>query len=146
MATVPSWGPSFIVSLNLYINTFDGENLMQDKWAELLRFTSTDNNCCAIGDRIPAIFANKGGFIQVATQLWRKGNRWKNINLDVQTWYNIEMKQFSQNNKVDIQQIYILTKIFSSYNCNISVFLRSESQRNTEMAGGEWKTLIFHKC
>ena len=146
MATVPSWGPSFIVSLNLYINSFDGENLMQDKWAELLRFTSTDNNCCAIGDRIPAIFANKGGFIQVATQLWRKGNRWKNINLDVQTWYNIEMKQFSQNNKVDIQQIYILTKIFSSYNCNISVFLRSESQRNTEMAGGEWKTLIFHKC
>ena len=119
---------------------------MQDKWAELLRFTSTDNNCCAIGDRIPAIFANKGGFIQVATQLWRKGNRWKNINLDVQTWYNIEMKQFSQNNKVDIQQIYILTKIFSSYNCNISVFLRSESQRNTEMASGEWKTLIFHKC
>ena len=119
---------------------------MQDKWAELLRFTSTDNNCCAIGDRIPAIFANKGGFIQVATQLWRKGNRWKNINLDVQTWYNIEMKQFSQNNKVDIQQIYILTKIFSSYNCNISVFLRSESQRNTEMAGREWKTLIFHKC
>ena len=146
MATVPSWGPSFIVSFNLYINSFDGENLMQDKWAELLRFTSTDNNCCAIGDRIPAIFANKGGFIQVATQLWRKGNRWKNINLDVQTWYNIEMKQFSQNNKVDIQQIYILTKIFSSYNCNISVFLRSESQRNTEMAGGEWKTLIFHKC
>ena len=146
MATVPSWGPSFIVSLNLYINSFDGENLMQDKWAELLRFTSTDNNCCAIGDRIPAIFANKGGFIQVATQLWRKGNRWKNINLDVQTWYNIEMKQFSQNNKVDIQQIQILTKIFSSYNCNISVFLRSESQRNTEMAGGEWKTLIFHKC
>ena len=146
MATVPSWGPSFIVSLNLYINSFDGENLMQDKWAELIRFTSTDNNCCAIGDRIPAIFANKGGFIQVATQLWRKGNRWKNINLDVQTWYNIEMKQFSQNNKVDIQQIYILTKIFSSYNCNISVFLRSESQRNTEMAGGEWKTLIFHKC
>ena len=146
MATVPSWGPSFIVSLNLYINSFDGENLMQDKWAELLRFTSTDNNCCAIGDRIPAIFANKGGFIQVATQLWRKGNRWKNINLDVQTWYNIEMKQFSQNNKVDIQQIYILTKIFSSYNCNISVFLRSESQRNAEMAGGEWKTLIFHKC
>ena len=146
MATVPSWGPSFIVSLNLYINSFDGENLMQDKWAELIRFTATDNNCCAIGDRIPAIFANKGGFIQVATQLWRKGNRWKNINLDVQTWYNIEMKQFSQNNKVDIQQIYILTKIFSSYNCNISVFLRSESQRNTEMAGGEWKTLIFHKC
>ena len=109
MATVPSWGPSFIVSLNLYINSFDGENLMQDKWAELLRFTSTDNNCCAIGDRIPAIFANKGGFIQVATQLWRKGNRWKNINLDVQTWYNIEMKQFSQNNKVDIQQ---MTKIY----------------------------------
>lgn len=102
VATVPSWGPSFIVSLNLYINSFEGENLMKDKWAELLRFTSTDNNCCAIGDRIPAIFANKGGFIQVATQLWRKGNRWKNINLDVQTWYNIEMKQFSQNNKVEI--------------------------------------------
>ena len=100
LATLPSWGPTYRVTLSLYINSFDGDNLLRGKWAELLRFTSTDNNCCAMGDRVPAIFTNKGGFIQVATQLGDNANRWRNVFLEEKTWYTLEILQFFQNNKV----------------------------------------------
>ena len=100
MATLPTWGPSYRVALSLKISSFDGENLQRGRWAELLRLTSTNNNCCNIGDRIPLIFTNKNGFIQVATQIDNKGNRWKNINLNENVWYNLELLQSVQNSKV----------------------------------------------
>ena len=102
LAILPTWGPSFRVSFSLLITSFDGDNLFKGKWAELLRFTNTDNNCCRMGDRIPAIFTNINGFIQVATQIDNKGNRWKNINLDENVWYNLEILQSVQNSKVVI--------------------------------------------
>ena len=100
LATLPSWGPTYRVTLSLYINSFDGENLLRGKWAELLRFTRTNNNCCAIGDRIPTILTNKAGFIQVGTQIGDFGNKWKNVNLNVKTWYRVELLQYIWSRKV----------------------------------------------
>ena len=87
--------------MDLYINSFDGPNLKNGMLAELPRFTSRDGNCCAVGDRIPAIFTDKRGFIQVATQIGNAGNKWKNVNLNEKIWYRVELVQrvFS-NNKV----------------------------------------------
>ena len=53
MAKKRSWGPSFKVSLELYINSFD------ENWAEVLRLTNTENDYGDVGDRIPAIFARR---------------------------------------------------------------------------------------
>ena len=100
IATLPNWGPAHRVSMNLYVNSFDGDNLLRGRFAELLRFTATENNCCGIGDRIPAIFTVKGGFIQVATNINNQGNRVKNVNLNEKTWYKFELMQYIQNNKV----------------------------------------------
>ena len=100
MASLPTWGPSYRLSLNVYINSFNGRNLRQGKWAELLRVTRTNNNCCAIGDRIPAILINKGGFIQVATNIGNTGNKWKNVNLNEKRWYKLDIIQYQWNNKV----------------------------------------------
>ena len=100
MASLPTWGPSYRLSLNVYINSFHGRNLRQGKWAELLRVTRTNNNCCAIGDRIPAILINKGGFIQVATNIGNTGNKWKNVNLNEKRWYKLDIIQYQWNNKV----------------------------------------------
>ena len=85
--------------MDLYINSFDGPNLKNGMLAELLRFTSRDGNCCAVGDRIPAIFTHKRGFIQVATQIGGAGNKVKNVNLNEKTWYKVELVQrvFSKN-------------------------------------------------
>ena len=98
--TQPTWGPTYIVSLKLYINSFDGPNLKNGKQAELIRLTTTNGNCCGIGDRIPAIFTDKRGFIQVGTQIGNHGNKWKNVNLNAKTWYNLELMQYGLNNKV----------------------------------------------
>ena len=99
VGTIPTWGPAFKVEFSLYINSFDGPNLKNGKVAELLRITSGDGNCCAVGDRIPAIFTYKRGFIQVATQIGRHGNKVKNVNLNEKTWYRVELVQrvFSDN-------------------------------------------------
>ena len=101
LSTLPTWGPSFRISLDLYINSFHGPNLKNGKFAELLRFTSRDGNCCAVGDRIPAVFTDKRGFIQVATQIGTQGNKWRNVKLSQKTWHRLDILQYTWNNKVD---------------------------------------------
>ena len=102
ITTLPTWGPSYRITFELYINSFDGANLKNGRLAELLRLTTTDGNCCAIGDRIPAIFTDKGGFIQVGTQIGNMGNKWKNVNLNEKTWYRLDLMQYAWNNKVSV--------------------------------------------
>ena len=106
LARLPTWGPSFRVSFSLLITSFDGDNLFKGKWAELLRFTNTDNNCCRMGDRIPAIFTNKNGFIQVATQNGQSGNKWTNVPMETRTWYQVDLLQYNLYDKV--ASIYLL--------------------------------------
>ena len=93
VGTIPTWGPAFRVEFALYINSFDGPSLKNGKFAELIRFTSRDGNCCAVGNRIPAIFTDRGGFIQVATQIGTQGNKWRNVKLDEKIWYTLELIQ-----------------------------------------------------
>ena len=107
--TLPTWGPAFKVSVDIFINSFDGPNLAEGGWrAEILRFTSTDNNCCNIGDRIPAIFTNKNGFIAINTQIGNKGSQFKAVPLEKETWYSLELLQYEWNNKVVIMYIYLI--------------------------------------
>ena len=112
VTTLPTWGPSYRITFELYINSFDGANLKNGRLAELLRLTTTDSNCCAIGDRIPAIFTDKGGFIQVTTQIGTQGNKWKNVNLNKKTWYRLDLMQYSWNDKVSF---IIIGKFFRFY-------------------------------
>ena len=107
ITTLPTWGPSYRITFELFINSFDGENLKNGKLAELLRLTTTDGNCCRIGDRIPAIFTDKRGFIQVATQIGNSGSKSKNVNLNEKTWYRLDLMQFAWNNKVRVTKNYI---------------------------------------
>ena len=57
LATIPNWGPTFAVTFQLWLESFSPSGGV---WSELLRFTSTEINCCSPGDRSPAIFVNKG--------------------------------------------------------------------------------------
>ena len=100
LKTLVTWGPTFKISLKLFINSFVGHNLQNGNLAEVLRFTTTDNDCCAIGDRIPAIFTTRRGFLQVTTHVGANGNKKKNFRLNEKTWYTLEIKQYRKNNKV----------------------------------------------
>ena len=113
MATIPSWGPTFKVSLDFYINSFIVNGPPNHHgWAELLRFTSTHtSHCCNIGDRIPAIFTNPGhgGYIYPTTQIEQNGDRWKVVRgvngakkIEEKKWYKLELTQYKDNNKVTL--------------------------------------------
>ena len=98
VATLPQWGNHFDISLELWIESFTSTN--KHGWSEILRFTSTNNNCCSAGDRIPAIFANKNGFIHVTSQIGTNGNAAFNFRVKTKTWTKVEMKQYQENGEV----------------------------------------------
>ena len=90
---VPSWGPSFKISFELKVLSFS--SCSPTKMANYLSFTATDNNCCDIGDRIPAFFTNSGGFLQLATQINENGNLVeRSPRLEENIWYKVEVEQF----------------------------------------------------
>jgi len=95
---IPSWGPTFKISFELKVLSFSTCNPME--MANYLTFTATDLNCCGIGDRIPAFFTNRGGFLQVATQINNNENVIKSSpKLEENVWYKLEVEQLIQNNQ-----------------------------------------------
>ena len=95
LATLPSWGDYFDISMELWIESFN-----TNSYTELLRFTATNKDCCSAGDRIPAILAHKSGIIHVTSQVGTNGNAYKNFNIKTKTWTKVEIKQYKENGKV----------------------------------------------
>ena len=101
VATLPSWGEYFEVSLQILVESFSPSN--KYGFSELLRFTVSekdDYNDWKAGSRIPAIFVNSAGFIHVTSQVGTNGNFHKNVDLKLKTWIKIEIKQYPKNGKV----------------------------------------------
>ena len=84
LGTIPSWGPEFTLSLELFINSFPDA---ATNYAEVLRFTSSLADCCDYGTRIPAIFLKVGDFIEfsppgsVAGQVKTQVGKWQKIDI-----------------------------------------------------------------
>ena len=98
METLPSWGKYFEVSLNIWVDSFSGN---EDGWSELLRFTATGKDCCSSGDRIPALFVNSDGYIHLTSQVGTDGNFYKNVYVKLKKWIKLEIKQYpAENGKV----------------------------------------------
>ena len=95
VATLPSWGPSFRLYVELYIDSFDGDFLSPyaGDWAYILRVTSTDQHCCDAEDRIPAIQTNKNGYIHISTNIYSAAKSY-DLYLNEKTWYGVEILQF----------------------------------------------------
>ena len=99
MATLPNMGHHFEISLQMWIESYSN--------SEFLRFTTTENDCCNPGDRIPYIRLYKNGYVHVACHVGENPNFWRNFNLPVKTWINIVVKQYPENGKV-VQYIIII--------------------------------------
>ena len=107
LATLPVWGKHYEVSFDLRIDSYPTSST----WAEILRFSSTGNDCCSAGDRIPALFAHEDGSVVIATQLGDNGNFHKKTKIDAQQWTKIEIRQFQEGNEVRLylqSHVYIL--------------------------------------
>merc|ERR1719481_742239 len=57
--TIGEMGPAFHIKFDVLVTSFEGPT-----WRSILLFTNTDNNCCNLGDRIPALFSRNDGRIR----------------------------------------------------------------------------------
>jgi len=101
VATLPSWGEYFEVSLQIWVESH------KPGVSELLRFTSTDKDCCSVGDRIPAIFVHSDGYIHVTSQVGTNGNYYKNFNIKLKTWIKVDIKQYPDGNGKAIYEVIV---------------------------------------
>ena len=60
MRTIKSVGPEFILSFEIFVNSFSPPNMQHGKYAEIFRLSTTEGNCCEVGDRVVQI-ATVGG-------------------------------------------------------------------------------------
>ena len=69
--------------------------MKHEYWAEVLRFTNTDNDCCNVGDRIFAIFTNNNDKkVYVIMDINNKGNKHVLEHaFEENKWYRIELTQ-----------------------------------------------------
>ena len=102
VATLPSWGEYFEVSLQIWVGSSPDP---KDGWTELLRFTTTEKDCCSVGDRIPAIFVYSDGYIHVTSQVGTNKNFATNVNIKLKTWIKVDIKQYPENGKVIIDYV-----------------------------------------
>ena len=107
VATLPSWGQYFEVSLKIWVESFSPSN--QYGFTELLRFTASEKdnyNDWKAGARIPAIFVNSAGYIHVNCQVGTNGNYVKNVNIKLKTWTKVQIKQYPDENGKVILHLY----------------------------------------
>ena len=110
LTTLPSIGPSYKISFDLFVNSYSGVNLQHGYWAEVLRFTCTNKDCCAPGDRIPIVLTKRDGKIAVSTQIGDKGNEYGLGSLKTKTWTRVDIQQYLQNGKVKLYTVQSFEK------------------------------------
>ena len=69
---------------------------------EMLRFTSTENECCGSGDRIPTVMLSiQTEGIHVNFQVGDENNYvYKNTKIPPKIWTKVEIKQYPEDGKV----------------------------------------------
>ena len=115
--TLPTWGPEFRVSFELYINSFPNTNTLG--YAEVIRFTGSDSNFGSYEDRIPGFLVHNDGKIAPAHFSCLPACPLYASNLN--TWYKIDLQQYLKNKQVKTGQksrVWILTLSF------LSIFLK----------------------
>ena len=87
LATIPVWGPSFRVTFDVFISSYE-----VDTWTNILHFT-TGNNCCSVGDRIPMIKSHSSGNLVILNAVGDDGNHQTFVPLSINKWHTVEISQ-----------------------------------------------------
>ena len=98
--TIPTWGPLFRVSFDLKINSQVSSN---NGWASVLSFKGNEGatDRSKYGDRIPAIFLHKKGFLHFTSGVNGNRNHAFNFNsIKLNKWYSITIQQTLEKGKV----------------------------------------------
>ena len=57
LQTLESWGPTFTISMEIKITSFQKQE--EGHWGEILRLTSRPGDCCLNGQRVPVVFLSR---------------------------------------------------------------------------------------
>ena len=101
IGTIPSWGPQYRVRFDVKINSYRFGN--RGGWSSIISFKRDGGkrNGGVIGDRNPAIFLNKKGFLTFASGVNGNPNHNFNFNsIKLKKWYSIEIAQTRDKGKV----------------------------------------------
>ena len=60
---------------------------------DLQYYCQTQFSCLDEGDRIPAIFTNKHGYVHITMAIGNNGNTYKDLHLSEKRWYKLELEQ-----------------------------------------------------
>ena len=60
--TLESWGPTFTISVEIKVTSFQAQEAGHH--GEILRLTSRPGDCCLMGQRVPAVFLSTVIYIQ----------------------------------------------------------------------------------
>ena len=109
IGTIANWGPQFRVSFDLKINSLDLPH--RSGWSSVIAFKVDGGagNMDKIGDRIPAIFSNKRGYLHFANAVNGNRNHVFNFNFKLKKWYSITLEQTWENGKVREKKDLLLT-------------------------------------
>ena len=105
------WGKKYLVEFDIVVN-----RVPASPWLNVFRMTSTDNDCCNHGDRIPAVSLNKDKYFEITASVGGNGNFRHNYNFELNTLYHVKIKQekivgsTSGNFSIWINDKYILFK------------------------------------
>ena len=100
LGVLPEWGPAWKISFDLNILSFDNGD---GYFGNIFRFTSTTNDCCNIGDRIPALFTTNDNRLHYVTNIDGNGNEYIfSPNIETGKRYSFEIKQHFTDDQVEI--------------------------------------------
>ena len=96
ISSIDTWGPQYTVVVDIIVHSaVEGP----DGWSNIIHFTTGDE-CCNIGERIPAIYYNSGGYLRISSAVSGNGNFEVDYSIDLNKWYHIEIAQTWRNGKV----------------------------------------------
>ena len=105
IATIANWGPEYKVAVDINVRSSSS-----DEWGSIIRFTATGGDCCNLGDRVPALFYNsERGIIRISSQVDKNGDFYPDYDINLGTWYHIEIVQENNGGKVRLDNRIELT-------------------------------------
>ena len=100
IGAIATWGPQFRVCFDLKINSHVSGN--RGGWSNVISFKNNGGKgkLGQIGDRIPAIFLNRRGFLHFTNGVNGNNNYHFNFHsINVNKWYSITIQQTRNNDK-----------------------------------------------
>ena len=83
------WGEKYLVEFDIIVNRW----VQPTQWLNVLRMTSTDNDCCNHGDRLPLVFVNGLKQIHIAASVGEAPNFSYDFYFELNKMYHIEIRQ-----------------------------------------------------